>query len=145
MTPPQEVERPPLSADIPATWYVLIVDSGPDNRAVAVDAFRMVGAHVHEAEDDLHALSRLKDQPVNVVVTELETGTLSGFDLLAAIRTDPACKGLPVLALTSHAMASHQQRVEEAGFDGYISKPYRLDTLIDCMKAILKTATGTTS
>lgn len=145
MTPPNEVVHPPLSADAPTTWHVLIVDSGPDNRAVAVDALRMVGAHVLEATDGRQALDLLKDQPVNVVVTELEIGTPSGFELLAAIRKGPASKGLPVLALTSRAMVTDQRRVEEAGFDGYISKPYRLEGLIECMKDILKAATGGTS
>jgi CheY-like chemotaxis protein len=56
---------------------------------------------------------------------------MDGWFLLKNIRRTPELTGIPVLALTAHAMEGDRELVLSAGFDGYLSKPVNIHTFID--------------
>ena len=65
---------------------------------------------------------------------------MDGWEMHKLMRDNPKTQNIPVIALTAHAMAGDRDRVFQAGFDGYIAKPFRIGTfmteLINCLKVV---------
>jgi CheY-like chemotaxis protein len=62
---------------------------------------------------------------------------MSGVDALRVLREDPATQGVPVIALTAAASERDRQRGLQAGFYRYLTKPVKLDELVDALETLL--------
>jgi two-component system, cell cycle response regulator DivK len=120
-----------------AGWVVLIVDDEPDNLGVARKILSFYGAEVHLAEDGQNGLEVLSQIEPSFILLDLSMPTMDGWEMLKRVRTQPETADLPVIALTAHAMPGDEDRALEAGFDGYITKPFRLSSLLDDIKQCL--------
>lgn len=124
----------PISRTLPNTdvkqWTILIVDDEPDNRTIAETVLSFSGAKVHTAIHGVDGLKLLEDISVSFVLLDLSMPVMDGWEMLKQIRTNSKMQTIPVIALTAHAMAGDRERVLEAGFDGYIAKPFRLGTFM---------------
>ena len=74
----------------------------------------------------------------NVVLLDLGMPKLDGFGTIQKIREDPKLVDLPVMAVTAYAMRGDREKILDAGFDAYLSKPINavllaeeLDKLLD--------------
>ena len=111
---------------------VAVVEDNPDNRlllrAFLGDLYRIV-----EYENGPSALAGLRTEAADVVLMDVSLPGMDGLQVLARLRADEALKGLPVIALTAHAMQGDRERFLAAGFDDYVAKP-----IVD--EAVLKAA-----
>ncbi len=123
---------PNLAMGEVANWTVLIVDDEPDNLAVAEKVLTFGGAVVHTAGNGVEGLKVLEalNPAPSFILLDLSMPQMDGWEMFNRIRTDPTTQDIPVIALTAHAMAGDRERVMEAGFDGYIAKPFRLSTFM---------------
>jgi two-component system cell cycle response regulator DivK len=112
------------------SWIVLIVDDERDNLDIAAKVLKFHGAQVHTAGDGEDGLEILKQITPTFVLLDLSMPRVDGWGMLKVIRETPATRQIPVIALTAHAMEGDKQRVMNAGFNGYISKPYRLASFL---------------
>ena len=119
-------------------WVVLIVDDEPDNVLVAQKVLTYHGAVVHVARNGIEGIELWEDLQPTFVLLDLSMPELDGFKTLEMIRQLPNGVGCPLIALTAHAMVGDRERVMRAGFDGYIAKPFRLDTFLRDITAILE-------
>ena len=62
----------------------------------------------------------------------------SGLEVLARLRADERSRGVPVVALTAHAMRGDRERFLAAGCDGYISKPIESRLFLDAVAGFLR-------
>ena len=60
-----------------------------------------------------------------------------GWSILAELRRDPETAALPVVACTAHAMSGDRERALLAGFDGYLSKPFRPGELLELVASFI--------
>src|SRR3712207_885887 len=67
---------------------ILIVDDDPETRRLYRFLFTTSGLSVEEAEDGLGALRKLKEQPIPLVITDLNMPQMDGIELIRSIRTD---------------------------------------------------------
>jgi two-component system, cell cycle response regulator DivK len=111
-------------------WVVLIVDDEPDNLAVAKKVLAYSGAEVHTAANGLDGLAQLASLQPTFILLDLSMPEMDGWEMFKQVRSDPQTEHIPVIALTAHAMSGDRERVLEAGFDGYIAKPFRLSTFM---------------
>jgi len=86
------------------------------------------------AEDGL-ALARAHKPPV--VLMDIHLPGMDGTAALQILRTEPATRHTKVLAITASAMRGDRERILAAGFDGYVSKPFRLQELLDVVARML--------
>jgi len=86
------------------------------------------------AEDGL-ALARVHKPPV--VLMDIHLPGMDGTAALQILRTEPATRHTKVLAITASAMRGDRERILAAGFDGYVSKPFRLQELLDVVAKML--------
>ncbi len=111
-------------------WHVLAVDDEPDSLEVLTEVLEMNGANVRAALGGQEALNAIQDYRPTLIITDLSMPGIDGYALLRKIRAAEAVAKTPVIALTAHAMLGDKEMIMSAGFDGYITKPLRIDTLI---------------
>jgi CheY-like chemotaxis protein len=117
-----------LAAGEISKWTVLIVDDEPDNLVIAEKVLSFGGAKVYTARNGVEGLKVLETVSPSFILLDLSMPEMSGWDMLKKVKADLTKIHIPVIALTAHAMLGDRQRVMEAGFDGYIAKPFRLST-----------------
>ena len=118
-----------------STWQVLVVDDEPDNLEVVAETLEYKGAQVKTAPNGQVALEILKDFSANLILTDLSMPVMDGWVMRTHVKNDPKLSNIPLLALSAHAIAGDQQRALEAGFDGYMTKPVNIHTLLDDIRA----------
>jgi len=106
-----------------AGWTVLIIDDEYVNVTIAERMLRFYGATVHVARDGIQGLRLLKtiEQPTFVLL-DLEMPNLNGWQTIKHIRKQHP--DLPVFATTAYSHDEVASKALNAGFTGYISKPF---------------------
>ena len=123
----------------PSDLKFLIVDDFSTMRRIVRGLLKEMGCHnADEAEDGAIALSMLKNQKFDFVVSDINMPNMNGFELLAAVKADPALKHLPVLMVTAEARKEDIVRAAQSGAAGYIVKPFTKATLEEKVQKILQ-------
>lgn len=114
--------------DKATTWTVLIVDDEPDNLGVPSEILSFFGAKVYTARDGVQGMRLLETITPTFVLLDLSMPNMDGWEMRAAMLEHPRLKDIPVIALTAHAMKGDRERAQQLGFNGYITKPFMLET-----------------
>ena len=101
---------------------VLVVDDALMVRELQRSILERAGFDVRVATDGRQALSKLAEEPSDLVLTDVEMPTMDGFELTEAIRANASLANIPVLILSSRSSEADRQRGLDAGADGYIIK-----------------------
>jgi two-component system chemotaxis response regulator CheY len=117
---------------------ILIVDDFSTMRRIIRNLLKEIGYNnADEAEDGQVALAKLKAEAFDFVVSDLNMPNMNGFELLHAVRADPALASLPVLLVTAEAKKEDIITAAQAGASGYIVKPFTKATLEEKLNKII--------
>ena len=119
-------------------WNVLIVDDEPDNLGVAQKILRYNGAEVHIASNGVEGLAILENITPTFILLDLSMPEMDGWEMFSRLRTLSHLRKIPVIALTAHAMSGDKEKVLSAGFNGYISKPFRIASFLEDIHRCLR-------
>ena len=109
---------------------ILVVDDFSTMRRIIKNLLRDLGfSKLHEADDGLTALPKLKEEKFDFVVTDWNMPGMQGIELLQAIRADENLAHIPVLMVTAEAKKEQIVMAAQAGVNGYIVKPFTAQTL----------------
>ncbi|MCS6794836.1 MAG: response regulator [Raineya sp.] len=108
---------------------VLLVDDNAINRKVATEMLKSLGAVVHSAENALQAFELLTKENFEVVFLDIQMPEIDGITALHQIRKMNLSYRPRVIALTAYAMQEDEQKLLAEGFDDYLAKPVRPETL----------------
>lgn len=109
---------------------ILVVDDFSTMRRILKNILRQIGyQEIEEAEDGQAALTKLKVEKFDFVVTDWNMPNMTGLDLLKAMRAEPALKDVPVLMVTAEAQQDNVVQAVQAGVNNYIVKPFTAETL----------------
>jgi len=127
-------------------FSILVVDDNEINRDVAERILIDEGASIMQAVDGEDALLILQtsEKPFDIVLMDVQMPVMDGYTATARIRKNPDLCHLPVIALTAGAMKSQREQALAAGMNGYISKPFNVDELVE-MVLTLTSGSGDTS
>jgi CheY-like chemotaxis protein len=133
-----EIQAPARQGDATRkTLSVLVVDDDENNRFVLSGLLDVKGHRVGEAADGVQALALLTEQPVDVVLVDLEMPGLSGIELVRYIRAlGGKSATVPIVAITANVTAGVVERCVQAGMDGYLSKPIMPEDLQRTIDAV---------
>ncbi|MEB3216946.1 MAG: response regulator [Nostocales cyanobacterium 94392] len=111
------------------TPLILAIEDNEDNLLIVnyiVDSlsYRFIG----EADGKKTLLIAREFQP-NLILLDIMLPEVNGIDLFHFLRQDSLTKHIPVIAVTALASAEERQKILEAGFDAYVSKPYMLEDI----------------
>ena len=110
---------------------VLYVEDNDINRALFENFMEMLeDIDYFEAEDGTTGLAIARDVRPEVIFLDIDLPDMSGYDVLAEIRSDPDLRHTPVIALTANAMSGDAERGLGAGFDRYLPKPFKLEEIL---------------
>ena len=108
---------------------VLVVED-EDNIAIALEFLITREGYAHDrVASGAEALPRIRDTHPDLVLLDVMLPEVSGYDICAGIRTDPALAAVKVLMMTARGSAIERKRGMEMGADGFISKPFELNDL----------------
>ncbi len=115
----------------------LVVDDFSTMRRIVRNLLKELGfVNVQEAEDGVEALSKLRGDKFDFVVSDWNMPNMTGIELLTAIRADASLKHLPVLMVTAEAKKENIIQAAQAGASGYVVKPFTAATLDEKLKKI---------
>jgi two-component system sensor histidine kinase/response regulator len=115
------------------------------NQRVATQMLEKQRHTVTVASDGREALAYLREprffngQPFDVVLMDIQTLRMDGFEATATICTEESIMGghIPIIAMTAHAMKGDRERCLEAGMDDYLSKPIQAKTLFALIESVI--------
>lgn len=102
---------------------VLVVDDYLEAREICAEYLGFHGYRVVTAEDGLQALERAFEVLPDVILMDLSLPELDGWAATRRLKADPRTRGIPIVALTGHALSAERERALAAGCDDVITKP----------------------
>ena len=113
---------------------IMVVDDSDDVRAMTSLILRQAGYKVVEAINGKDALSRLDDEPVDAIVTDLNMPIMDGIDMVKGVR---ARSSIPIIMVTTVSSESKQEEGRAAGVTAWVFKPYRPNRLLAVVEEVL--------
>jgi two-component system, sensor histidine kinase and response regulator len=117
---------------------ILLAEDNAVNQKIACRVLEKQGYEVTVAADGHQALAALAEAEFDVVLMDVQMPEMDGFETTAAIRALERETGrhLPIIAMTAHAMQGDRERCIAAGMDDYVSKPLKIQELIELLQKI---------
>ena len=108
---------------------LLIVDDSALNRHLVTTLMRTMGVEVRDAASGTAALARLREESVDLILTDIRMPEMDGLAFLAKLKADPKLAQIPVIMVSSLDDRDAEVRSLEAGAQDYIHKPYEPNLL----------------
>ena len=102
---------------------VLLVEDNEDNLIIYSTILRYSGFNVIEARDGQAGIDTARAEHPELILMDVSIPFVDGWEATRRLKADPATAGIPIIALTAHALVSDEQKAKDAGCDGYIAKP----------------------
>ncbi|KPL68916.1 chemotaxis protein CheY [Erythrobacter sp. SG61-1L] len=116
---------------------ILVVEDNDLNRKLFCDVLRANGFAVEPVADGLEAIAKAREFVPNLVIMDIQLPNVSGLDLIAGLKADASLRTIPVLAVTAYAGKGDEERIRDAGAEGYLAKPVSIGPFMQAVKALL--------
>jgi len=119
-----------MKPEINLNMKVLVVDDFATMRKIVRNILKQIGfTNIVEADDGAAAMSIIKSDKIDFVVTDWNMPNMSGLELLKKIRAEEKAKDTPVLMVTAEGLAENVVDAVKSGVDNYIVKPFTAETV----------------
>ena len=139
---PAEIAAAPAEADAEASAEaaaaktILTIDDSRTMRDMLRLALGGAGFTVVQAVDGQDGLKVLPQQPIDVIITDINMPKLDGYGVIRAVRADRAYDDTPILVLSTEAEQGSKDIANEAGANGWIVKPFDPEGLIKLINTV---------
>lgn len=116
---------------------ILVIEDDATNLEVVSYLLAAFGYLVIAAREASEALEIARRERPELILCDIQLPGDGGIELASRIRADPALHCIPLVAVTALAMVGDRERILNAGFDGYISKPIFPESFIETIKRYL--------
>jgi len=118
---------------------ILVVDDDDTIRFLLMDTLAALGYKTCGAVNGEEALAKIKQEEIDLVITDIRMPKLSGVDLLKRIKD--TVPDLPVMIITAYNYTYTKDQALQSGADGFLAKPFRIGKIEEQIRSILKTKT----
>jgi len=119
-------------------WTALVIEDDPDVATLVRRLLEEAGFEIRAAANRDEVVAALRQPPLpDIVILDVMLPDVNGFDVLKRMKAHPALKAVPVIMLTSEAKRESVVRGLGGGADGYITKPFEREVLLEGVKAVL--------
>lgn len=102
---------------------VLLVEDNLDNRTIYSTILRHEGFEVLTAVSGEEALEKAAGEAPDVILLDISIPGVDGWTVATRLKNGEETREIPIIAVTAHALAEHEERAREVGCDGYLAKP----------------------
>ena len=117
---------------------ILVVEDNPANQLLTTSVLVRDGFETEVADCAEDALVSIKARRPDLILMDVQLPGMDGLTFARSLQSVPEAAGIPVVALTSHAMRGDRERAIAAGCIGYLSKPIDTRTLGDELRVFLQ-------
>jgi len=121
-------------------FSVLVVDDSPAMRGFIRRVMTLSGLEVEtclEAANGEEALQRLREQLVDVIITDINMPKMNGEEFLRRLETEGLARSIPTLVVSTDATKARILRMLSLGADGYMTKPFSPEALREELERVL--------
>ena len=116
---------------------ILVVEDNAANLKLVVLMLEGKGYEVLQAEDAETGLRIAREKAPHLILMDMHLPGMDGLAATRLLKGDPATREIKVVALTALAMSGDRERIEAAGCDGYLSKPFHYQQLLETVERSL--------
>lgn len=116
---------------------ILVVEDNMLVQEVYASALQTLGCEVLTADDGNEAMQMAQEESPDLIIMDIMLPGVSGLDLVQTMKRDPALKDIPIIVVTTMAMAGDQEKIKAAGADAYLPKPIQVDEFIESVRKSL--------
>jgi two-component system, cell cycle response regulator DivK len=119
---------------------IMVVEDNELNLKLFCDLLR---AHDYETEpvrDGREAIERARAFAPDLVIMDIQMPHVSGLELIEAMKADEELRATPIMAVTAYAARGDEERIRDAGAEGYVSKPISVVRFVEAVRALLEAA-----
>ncbi|MFT6492362.1 MAG: two-component system cell cycle response regulator DivK [Porticoccus sp.] len=115
---------------------ILVIEDNELNRYLLTFLLEHRGHRVRSATDGPAGIALAKALLPDLILLDIQLPTMHGYDVAASLREVESVGNIPIIAVTSHAMAGDREKALAAGCSGYIEKPIDPDTFVDEVESV---------
>ena len=116
---------------------ILVVEDNGPNRDLMTYLLTAFGHTAEEAHNGEEGWQKARAGAFDLVLCDVLLPRRDGYELARLVEDDPALAKVPLLAVTALVLVGDRERMFEAGFDGYLSKPINPETFVREVEAFL--------
>ncbi|WP_439539369.1 response regulator [Sphingomonas sp.] len=116
---------------------VLVVEDNELNLKLFCDLLRAHGFETMPVRDGRDAVTTARSFAPDLVITDIQLPHISGIDIIARMRGDPALKAIPVMAVTAYAGQEDEARIRAAGANAYVTKPISVMRFVEEVQGLV--------
>jgi two-component system, cell cycle response regulator DivK len=121
---------------------ILIVEDNEMNRDMLSRRLERRGYQVILAMDGRRGLAAARSEAPDLILMDMSLPEIDGWEVTRQLKSDDTTRGIPVIALTAHAMSSDRQKALEAGCDDYDTKPVEFQRLLMKIQTMLRSGSS---
>ena len=116
---------------------ILVVEDNELNLKLFCDLLRAHGYAAEPVRDGREAVARARSFAPDLIVMDIQMPHISGLELIEQLKDDEALKAIPIMAVTAYAARGDEERIRDAGAEGYVSKPISVVKFVEAVRALL--------
>jgi two-component system cell cycle response regulator DivK len=119
---------------------ILVVEDNELNLRLFCDLLRAHGYQAEPVRDGREAIERARAFAPDLVVMDIQMPHISGLELIEQMKADEELRRPPIMAVTAYAAKGDEERIRDAGAEGYVSKPISVLRFVEAVRALLDAA-----
>jgi two-component system cell cycle response regulator DivK len=116
---------------------ILIIEDQDDNRAILRDLLGAAGFELTEATTGEEGVKLAERERPDLILMDIQLPVIDGYEATRRIKSNPALKSVPIIAVTSYALSGDEAKARAAGCDAYVSKPFSPRQLLAKVRELL--------
>ena len=116
---------------------ILVVEDNELNLKLFCDLLRAHGYVAEPVRDGREAVERARAFRPDLIVMDIQMPYVSGLELIEQLKGDAELRRTPIMAVTAYAAKGDEERIREAGAEGYVSKPISVVRFVEAVRALL--------
>jgi two-component system, cell cycle response regulator DivK len=120
-----------------ANEVILVVEDDSKSRKLVRDLLAFKGYEIIEAETGEEGVRLAEERRPVLVLMDIRLPGIDGIQALARLRAERATRGIPVMAMTASVMAKDRQKVLDAGFNAFQSKPINVKDFLGAVDQLV--------
>jgi len=125
-----------------ANELILVVEDNEQSRKLVRDVLKFRGYEIIEAVTGEDGVRLAQDRRPSLVLMDIRLPGMDGIQALARLRAAAGTQAIPVLAMTASVMTEDRQKIMDAGFDAFQSKPINVKEFMAAVEQLLDRQRG---